>query len=113
MKIINFEYKDHKTYAVLLSKKGTKFKVAFNMDGLEINLPGNKSCPENAKEFIKNFLISKEVLEFSYKWENSLSDNQKWLGSKISKSLYELEKGEKFFITGYYRKKSAKYKPIY
>lgn len=113
MQIINFEYKNNKTYAVLISKKGTKFKVAFSMNNLEIELPGNNNCPESVKEFIKNFLISKEVLEFSYKWEKTLSDKQKWLGYKISKALYELEKGQRYFSPTNYRKKSATYKPLY
>ncbi|MGL4934965.1 MAG: hypothetical protein ACRC51_05775 [Cetobacterium sp.] len=113
MEIINFEYKDHKTSAILLSKKGTKFKATFDINGLQIYLPDNKNCPENAKEFIKNYLLSKEVFDFSGKWGNSLPSNQKWIGAKIAKALYEFEKGERYFSYGCYPRKSAKYKPIY
>ena len=115
MEIINFKYSNRKTIAVLKSKKGTTFETYFSIDGLEINLPGNTICPDKAKDFIKNFLISKEVLEFYYNWSKNLSETQKWLSEVVNKNLFELEKGEKYtyFNPGKYRKQKAIYRPNY
>lgn len=114
MEIINFKYSNKKCIAILKSKKGTLFETAFDINGLEVNLPGNIPCPENAKEFIKEFLISREVLDFFYKWSTTLSETQKWLIEKINKNLYELEKGEKYSYSGnYHYRKKAIYRPYY
>lgn len=115
MQIITFKYADKKTIAVLKSKKGTTFEAHFSIDGLDVYLPGELTCPDKAKDFIKNFLISKEVLDFYYSWSKNLSETQKWLGEKVNKNLFELEKGEKYtyFNPGKYRKQRAIYRPNY
>lgn len=115
MRILNFKYTNKKTIAVLESKKGTIFEVNFSIDGLDVYLPGELTCPDKAKDFIKDFLISKEVLDFYYSWSKNLSEAQKWLGEKVNKNLFELEKGEKYtyFNPGRYKKQKAVYRPYY
>lgn len=114
MEIINFRYSNKKAIAILKSKKGTTFEVSFDIDGLDVKLPGNAVCPDNAKDFIKEFLLSREVLDFYYSWSRTLSETQKWISEKINKNLYELEKGERYSsYTPSRTRRNTIYKPHY
>lgn len=110
MEILNFEYRNKKTYAVLRTKKGTKLRVEFSKFGVELEY----NCPIEIKKFIENFLKSKEVLEFSYAWGKKLTDNQKWIEEKISRSLYELDTGENYVpISNFRKRRKTVYRPHY
>ncbi|MGL5426460.1 MAG: hypothetical protein ACRDAS_00925 [Cetobacterium sp.] len=92
MKIVDFKFANKIAYAVLESNKGTKFKVKFGLDGVA----GERDYPKEALDFLKEFLTSKEVLEFAYSWERRLDEKVLWLGRVIHKSLYELETGQRY-----------------
>ncbi|MGL5716712.1 MAG: hypothetical protein ACRCX2_27100 [Paraclostridium sp.] len=109
MKILDFKYSDKSTFAILESSKGVKIKVKFSIDGIETE----KDYPAAAINFIKEFLLSREVLDFYDKWQYSLSTKVKWIGDVVYKSLCELETGSKFYNSNFRKKSNAVYRPHY
>lgn len=91
MRIINFSYKDKKTFAEIEWKSGKTSKVQFGIEGVTLWI----GAPQKLKDQVKEILVSDETLNFlSTRWyEKNIGYDNRWLYKKLENNLYSLRTG--------------------